>query len=465
MKENEPVMLPDNPSDLRAIADAPKTKAPNDYEVARKVIEGWGKPIAGKAGELWEFTKERGWQVVTEAVRRKLNGTRGRNAEGCAAIAYTQLAIPAIEHQERVCHYWEREGGIWDGKWVPFEAKAWQVLYTDYLHDLKSPDNDLDLSRRVIFGPRISLPYTEEVPDTTEIEAMVERQGWSPEVRAYFQRVIGRILQPHVHFRRIIIFWGTPHSGKSTLATAFGCAPNGLQGFSNASEATLVRDKWATLMLVNRFCNVSDDSAQVFGDRWVSFMKAYTSGLFSVEPKYMKPTTTVATAKLIATCNDPQELVDASGAAEMRVCAFEFTHQIERTGDIEQEQLMTAGHWSTPERRAGVLEWMTEGLRKSWTQGGRVNEPEEVKQTRRNINTKADPIMSTLRDALVEDPKGFLPTSDILSLFQNPQNRGGRPLSMSLPQYIGRLFPNAVQTRCTVKGAKIRGYTGLALEK
>lgn len=469
-EENGYVTLPDDPAELRGVAGPagvePKPKAANDYEVARKVIESWGKPIAGMTGELWEFTVADGWQVVTNAVRKRLNEARGRNAEGCAAIAYTQVAVPQLEHKKEPCHYWERVGGVWEGKWVPFRAEPWHVLYTDYLHDLRDPAGDLNLSNRVIFGPLISMPYAEEAPDTSEIEAMVDRQNWSPEVRDYFQRIFGQILQPHVHSRRVLILWGVPHSGKSTLATAFGCAPNGLQGFSQSSEATLVRDKWAALTLVNRFCNVSDDSAQVGGDKWVAFMKAYTSGTFTVEPKYMKPTTVSSTAKLVSTCNDPQALVDASGAAEMRVCAFRFTRAIERTDNVEQEQLMTSSYWSSPLRRAGVLEWLTEGLRRMWATGiGVLKEPEEARRTQREMSREADPVLGTLKELLIEDPEGFVPTADIVSRLPTERRDQGRALEMVLSKYMGRVFPSATPERRKVKGtnSSVRGYKGVSL--
>ena len=437
-----------------------------DYQVAQEVVSLWPRPLAAQAGEFWEFDLARGWQICTTPLLNRLNQERKRKADGCRDIAYTRLLLPEPTDNGRPTHYWERVGGVWDGRWIPFPIHLHQVVYTDQVINLLDQNQDLDISERLVFGPMITRSWTTEDgkdPRCEEFEEMITFALPNPQTRKYFQQIMGLILQPHTHFRGQIILWGVRYAMKTSLATAICCAPAGACGYSVSQEAEIIRDKWATLSLVNKFANISDDSPRVEGDRYLGWFKRYTSGSFVVEPKFHKTSKAVTTAKLISTCNDPQSWVDPSGATAMRLYPFQFTRSVERTGLISQDQKMTAAYWSEPERRAGVLEWLLTGLRSIWVEnGGRLSEPDTIKTTRTEICLEGDPILAELKERLVSDPAGWVTTGDLLKVLP-PMGRNQRALETTVGQYIRLLFPGVKQTRRQEKSSRARGYAGIRL--
>ena len=451
---NEIVVVTKNKAPKKKIQKQGDGRA-NDNQIATQVIEQWGKPLAYQAGQFWSYTVEAGWVVCTNQLINLANELRGTNTENTVMkIIAARIGLPDLEHSDEPATYWE----LLEGQWKPFRVTPNQVLFSNGVLEINGGELEFTPTQhRVIYGPRISLPYTDELFDEKcqEFESLIEHALPEAEERTYLQRVCGLILQPHTILRGQIVFWGVPHSGKTTLATAIATAPAGVRGQSSVSEERLIADKWASTMLVNKFASVSNDSE--FTPKWEAFMKQYTSGSFTVEAKFSKPTTVPTTAKLISTCNDMQSIRDVSGAAAMRYRIFQFKNQIAESHSTNQTERMAASYWANPERRKGIVAWMLNGLIDAIQYG--IVEPESMKQTKRKAMAASNPIIEFVEEGIERSAGGFLKASDVNDAMGIDRRH---PQARQLHQTIERIWKTQKIKR-KIDGESVWGYPDLKL--
>ena len=428
----------------------------SDYQLAKELVEAWKMPLAYHGGELWSFHVDTGWTVVSKDILSVANKLRGQNAEKTVyAIICNQLSTPDMANVADISTYWERIGGVWGGTWRPLKLGLNQVAFSNGILSLGAEMDFEPTEKRIIFGPRITIPFDlDEGLDLVnpEFGAMLEYALPDKAEREYLQDLCGLILQPHKLLRGQIVFWGMKHSGKSTLATAIACAPAGMVGASFMSEAKIVSDKWATIPLVNKFLNVSNDSAQT--RKWEAWMKEYTTGMVTVEPKFCRPTSLPVTAKLITTCNEFQETTDPSGAAEQRYRVFQFTRAIEESGRSEQTQYMSPSYWCSLERRSGIVAWMLRGLLRVIDRG--LIEPESLKAKKIHAIGEANPVYYWIRNNISKKVGAFTTAEDIQGALAsegiNP------PHSRVIAGIITRVWGVSPS-----RSGNKRGYAGLSL--
>lgn len=423
-----------------------------DYDMAQMVAEAWGKPMAFHGGEMWSFDPETGWTVASEHILSLANQMKGCNTRATVwEILVNQYRTPSCDTHPSPSTYWERVGN----KWEPFPVAQNQILFANGILTLTSSGIDFEpTEERAIFGPRITIPFEEELFDKhcQEFEALVDFSLPEPEHRVYLQKLCSLMLQPHVILRGQVVFWGVPHSGKSTLATAIAMAPSGLTGASYQSEKRLTKDKWATISLLNKFVNISNDSD--FSANWEAFMKDYTTGMVSVEPKFHKPTSLPATAKLLTTCNDFQKLTDTSGAAQQRYRVFEFTKPIPESPDPSQTSKMSPAYWCDAERRVGVLAWLLRGFELVMSEG--LVEPKSLQLVKQRGVGEGNPALAWLSDNVEIVESSFLPTGDIIAAMLSHNCQPLHPTVLA--KYMLRMF-GVVPS----KQKHVRGYLNVKL--
>lgn len=439
-------------------AKAPKRPKISDLELARGIVENWPNHLAFEAGQAYELVYRdgqfEGWVECSAQVRGACNAAKGTWADSLWKIIEAHCQIPNPFALDNPPVFWVKsEPNKWDFRWRPFEISLDEIAFADYVYDIKTGDTR-QLSNSVVWGPLISLPLAQiqESDPCEEFEYVLRNAFKDRKQRVVFQDLMSQILQPHRLCRMQLVLYGIPHSGKTTLATAICCAPSGQRGCNTSQESELVRDKWATTLLLNKFANLSDDSAT--SSKWVAFLKKYTSGRMQCEPKGKQPFAAVPTAKLISTCNDLPDLMDATGAAGDRFFPFEFTDRIPVSGDINQSQMMNPAFWSKPERRLGVLQWLFEGLER-FVKRGKFQYTPEFESTRTKLRAESDPVEYELKNLLRANPSGFVPTSNILAQFRMMN-------AVKLANYMHRLFPTASPGRDTVGGqGQVRGWKGV----
>ena len=447
------VVEPGDSEPDESVTPAPRSKVKkkeSDFDIAQQAIDLWGRPLAYQADKFWSYDPEDGWQVCTDELMNLCNELRGSYTEKTVMkIIASKFRLPDLELVTEQATYWE----LVENSWEPFPVKPTEVVFSNGILDIDTMEFT-PTAERIIFGPRISIPFD---PKTTfkagcrEFEALVEYALPDKDTRNYLQEICGLILQPHVVFRGQIVFYGITHTGKSTLATAIATAPAGVLGQTAVTEARIVSDKWAPTMLLNRFACVSHDSK--ITDKWESWMKGYTSGSFTIEPKFGRPVTAPATAKIITTCNEFQKLMDASGAAELRYRIFKFQNQIAESTSHSQSKYMTSSYWGDMTRRKGVLGWMLRGLFRVIKNG--LVESDELKKIKREIISEAHPILDFVSTEIQEKEGEFLETGAIMDALNiDPKGREAQ----QLPKFIYRIWKTK---KVRYKGK--RGYKNLKL--
>lgn len=442
-------------ADKQADKPANKTKD-NHYMLGMKLASVWGQQIVPFAGDFWTFNPETGWITCTKKIHAAANKLAGTSAERTIIpILNAQLALPDNCGSTT---FWERTGDFWNPAWKPYKPTQMEVLFSDGIYNLMT-DEFVAYKDRCIFGPFLTTKWVTEdfeEPVCYEFNELVEAQFPDLNERNHLQEVLSTILQPHIPLRGQIVLYGVPYSRKTTLATAVACAPAGRYGMSQVQEATLVRDKFATHALVNKLANVSDDSPRT--QKWVGFVKQYTSGNMVVEPKFHQPVSVTPTAKLISTCNEIQSLIDSSGAATDRLYLFELKHSFEKIHGSADSVRMTAEYWSETGRRAGVVAWLIAGLRRLRIRG-RFDPPTSWTDNLNRAKVEADEIASQLLDNFVAgDAEDFVSTAELLEAVKLPKNT---PESRLMAKYVARLFPSTTPHRNKKVANEPRGYLRL----
>lgn len=434
----------------------------SDLAAARAVIEGIGHPVVFHVGQFWGFTPKQGWRVCTDDVKKRVHRSKAKNGTmTIMPIIEAFVSVPDSQFHEEAPTYWERIGGMWDGRWMPFTLTKDEVLYSDCVLNVMTNEYDaLENSggaQRIIYGPRITLPFDAEGEEIRceEFERMIDRALPDPEVRRHFQEVCSLILQPHVLLRGQIILWGPAGTGKTTIAHALACAASGMIGASFETEQQIVKNKWTAAKLVNKFVNVSDDSEVTPG--WTGWVKRYSSGTLSAEVKFHQPGSFQATAKLISTCNQFQDTSDSSSAMFDRLLPFRFT---ERLPDITDTEKMDKAYWTKSERRAGVLSWLRDGLVRLRTRGA-LTPPGAWQVQKAEAVAAGDPIEGWLRENIITDTEGILKRTELLERLPADLSKRDRRFDMRLSDYMQRLFHTAVVRSREAGGEKARVYPGV----
>ena len=430
---------------------APKA---TQHDKARRFIATYGQNLAWQGGQFMAETSA-GWEVVTDEVIKRAHAFLGTNARRDFLIMVQDaLKIPEVSTCTRSTLYYERVTHGAKQEWLPFHLSKTEVMLTDGIYDIQT-DVLQPFAGRVIYGPRISIPWLSidgTPPRCEEFEAMIARALPDPEIRRHFQEVMATLLQPHSILRGQIILWGPPGSAKTTLATAIGCSVAGASGVSFIQEAELVKSKWSAAGLLNKFANISDDSPVVRG--WPGFLKSYTSGNLRLELKFQQPYRAPATAKLISTCNELQDAADASGAMVDRMYPFRFSNRVEGRWNTE---VMTVEYWSVPERREGVVNWLLDGLIRL-RERGEFLVPAQWETEKQIAVNQADPLEAWLREHL-EKGEGQIKRNDLVAKI--PADLApSQGLDNKLASYMMRLFRVATE-RVRESGEKVRVCEGV----
>lgn len=441
----------------KKVAGAKAPARPSDYDIANMTMDFWAKPLAYRAGEFWSHSGGDGW-AIAEGLQSKCDEFRGSyTGASVMRIIESRVKIPDATNLAAPACYWQQA----ETGWIPLEVADTDVVFSNGILDTTT-GVFRETGAQIIFGPSVSLPYDPDIMtyNCPEFDNLLESALPDPEHREYLQKICGMILQPHSMWRGQIVFHGVTHSGKSTLATAIACAPGGASGSSFCSENKLASDKWAPNMLLNKFANVSNDSANTV--KWENWMKEYTSGTYTAEAKHCKPITVMSTAKLITTCNEFQQIRDTSGAAEGRYAVFRFNNPIAQSNNPRDAKYMTPTYWSDPDRRTGILSWMLRGLIKLQADG--LVEPESLRIIKRKSISEGNEILGGLIEYVDLDPnpESFLRSTDIFeALGVNSRDAAAKQVSSEM----FRLFKAAkVRVRPEGEPHPVIGYRGVRLK-
>jgi hypothetical protein len=112
-----------HPEQAQELARAPERGGgkKSDLEMARRVVEQWGRPIAAVGQQLWSPTESGAWAPQTDALHALIveMTQRSPRRSGVAEILCAKYAVPAADSVEHPSTYHRWVGDWEDGRWEP----------------------------------------------------------------------------------------------------------------------------------------------------------------------------------------------------------------------------------------------------------------------------------------------------------------------------------------------------------
>lgn len=386
----------------------------NDIEAAREIHRVFLGEFAYFGGHMWALNENNTWKIVSNYMKHYLLSTfkefRGQHFKSLCLDARVDLL-----NEESPRYYYTRPRGEEYKLWKPLDGiNPSDVVFRNGKFDLATcvftpwpagqlifglllgHDFDPDLLAKLRAGD-----YTGAPPEfVTLMDSVNYALSNSAQVVEYFRQVVAQVLRPHVLFPFFVHVIGESGARKTTIMRALLTAPCGAAAVNEISEAVLADRHWAKAGLINRIANLSNDSDR--SERFVTFVKEYTSGTIQTERKFQDAEQTRVTAKLFATLNEPQILSDASRGVENRLIAFRF-----QCREHENDRSAAGTRWMDPDTysdaaRAWITHWLLVGLQNTYTGGVEhvPTAPAEAVAWREEMLQAGDPVRRFVAERL-----------------------------------------------------------------
>lgn len=468
-----------------AVEKARKKTSPTVLSVVRRILEDEGPGKLAQIGDtvFKDTDTEQGFVEYTNDVERKAGFLLGRCARRSGAMSQLSAFINVPQATAYKCtpySYWrELDEGEFDqdtrfinNHWEPIAIPQTAVVFADGVFDFETKVFKTwpELQYKM-FGPRVMTPFTEVKDRKTtakfeEFKSTLVLVMPDKEARSYFQKTMGRLLQPHVNIKKAVFIQGPSGSRKTTVATAIMCAMAGVGGFAIEPIDDLAENRFSQANLIGRFANLSDDPDGK-ADKWVGWFKRYTgSSIMRGEFKRVQAKNYPITAKLVICCNRMPNMGDASDAVWSRLCVFNFERAGELQDRFENEtadnEKLHAEYWSDPDTRAAMLGWLMDGLQMAITEG--MTPPDSVRQWNRMAAGDADPMRKLLEETYERGGEDdFIPTSELRAALEQV---GKQPNDTTIGMYMRTLFQTGPSERAmaddgTGTRTQQRGYKGV----
>jgi hypothetical protein len=441
----------------------------NDMEVAKCVHRVFRGQIAYFGGHMWILTGSGGWKIASRWLRHWLL-TVFKEFRPAHFQALCLDARVDLLNEESPRYYYTRPASEDYAQWQPLDQVGLSdVVWRNGKLDLRTraftpwPDGQL------IFGLLLGHEY--DPPLLARLEAG-DLTGASPEFLTlldsidyaladdagvprpalvrYFQQVVAQVLRPHVLYPFFVHVIGESGARKTTILRALLTAPSGAAAVNEIPEHVLADRVWAKAGLVNRLANLSNDADK--SQRFVTFVKEYTSGTMQSERKFQDAEQTRVTAKLFATLNESQLLADASRGVENRLIVFRFNCR-----ERENDRSAQGTRWMDPdsygpECRKWVTHWLLAGLLSTY-QGGVEHvpaAPPEALAWREEMLRDNDPARRFFAERLDLDPASEVKVADLDSAAQTGgyvPDGGLHAFKTALGKFLVNRHPEVVKVR------------------
>lgn len=466
------------------VATERKKKTESVLAVVRRILEDEGSGKLAQIGNIVykDTDTEQGFVEYTNAIERKAGFLLGRcpRRSGAMSLISAFVSVPqATAYKCTPYSYWreldkdefDEDTQFINNHWEPIAIPQSAVVFSDGIFDFETGAFKTwpELQYKM-FGPRTMIPFAEvqsrkSTAKFEEFKRTLASVMPDKGARDHFQKMMGRLLQPHVNIKKAVFIQGPSGSRKTTIATALMCAMAGVGGFSIEEIDRLADNSFSQANLIGRFANLSDDP-DGRTDKWVGWFKRYTgSSIMRGEFKGLQSKNYPITAKLIICCNRMPNMGDASDAVWSRLCVFNFARDGELQKAFEDEtsdnEKLHADYWSDRDTRAAVLGWLMDGLNKALTEG--MTPPEVVRQWNKMAAGDADPARRLLEESYERGTKDdFVPTSELRAALEQV---GHMPSDTTIALYMKTLFGSAPD-RGIVKyddgtSEQKRGYPGV----
>jgi P4 family phage/plasmid primase-like protien len=241
-------------------------------------------------------------------------------------------------------------------------------------------------------------------PDATCPHFEQYMEDWLPDeqVRTVVQEYLGYCLIPNTNFRKALFLYGKGKNGKSVLLEF-------LQDFFGDHASALSYDglftRFGPATLKDKLVNIFDDTTVSFTKETGVVKNLIAGGTIQAEHKGAQIFQFTNTARLIFSSQETPRTSDNSVAWYDRWFFVHFPNQFRPSNKVKMEMQR-----NLKEERAGIFNWMIEGLARLIEQDD-FSECARLQQTSRDYRSQNDNVAQFVLNMCMDVPEKGEPTS------------------------------------------------------
>jgi putative DNA primase/helicase len=446
---------------LRELVEAAPEWTPTqtaDAEQEKGADEGFVKIVADQVCERNHFARD----GVGKLYRYREGAYRSK-AESYIRAEVKRLCI-ASEASDR----WSSRFANEVVEWIAVDApELWErppidvvnvanglLCLTDAVLLPHTPDHLSPIQLPVAYDPKASCPAIDQfVADV-----------FPPDATALASEVPAWLMTPDTSVQKAVLLLGAGGNGKSTWL-AMLVAFLGKVNCTGLSLHKIEANRFAVSRLVGKLANICPDlpTEHLSG---TSMFKALTGGDFNLEGevKFKDGFSFDPYCRMVFSANSAPRSADASEAFFDRWLVVPFDARFRGT-DRELTRKELDARLSSASELSGLLNKAVEAWQAIQRRGGRLSEPQSVREAWREFHAMTDPLSVWLDQFTVDDPQAVVSRQVLRAAYGAACERAGRPslTERAFGLAITKARPNVETAQRTINGRRQWVYVGIGL--
>ncbi|MGD9632736.1 MAG: phage/plasmid primase, P4 family [Pirellulales bacterium] len=317
-----------------------------------------------------------------------------------------------------------------------------------------SPDHLSPIQIPVKFDPAAICPAIDEFVG----------QVFPRDAAALAYEVPAWLITPDTSIQKAVLLLGAGGNGKSTWL-AMLVAFLGKANCTGLSLHKIEANRFAVSRLVGKLANVCPDlpTEHLAG---TSMFKALTGGDFNLESeqKFKDGVSFDPYARLVFSANSAPRSADASEAFFDRWLVVPFDARFRGT-DREITRKELDARLAAPAELSGLLNRAVAAWQAIQKRGGRLSEPQSVREAWAEFHAMTDPLSVWLVQYTVDDPQAVVPRQVLRAAYGAACERAGRPslTDTAFGLALNKARPDVKTTQRTMNGRRHWVYVGIGM--
>lgn len=270
------------------------------------------------------------------------------------------------------------------------------------------PHDHQDFLERVI-----PYSYNPEAKCPTWHQCLEEWLPKKKEEQEAIQLFLGYCLMPHARYKKALMLWGDPHTGKSQICSVATELVGGMD-YTCGILPSKMNDARACAPIKGKALNVIPDlpKDQLIGDGGFKQMVS-TGDIIQIDEKHISPQQYMPTAKHIYATNNLPSINDPSSGVFERLMIIHFENVIPE--GLRDPNLET----KIKKEIEGVLAWAVEGAKKLYEMNGRWPKVLSSSDAIEKYKLDENPVYDFIEESgqIIKDPNGRVSIEKFTELF------------------------------------------------
>lgn len=251
--------------------------------------------------------------------------------------------------------------------------------------DLKSK-NLLSHNKEYYLESTLPHEYDENSECPTWIKFINETFQENDEIILAFQQFFGYCLMPHAKYKKALMCYGPPDTGKSVV----GQVLTKLVGHENICSIKLeeMHDSRKVAPIKGKMVNLIPEVKEkaIIADGGFKLLVS-TEDPIQIDPKFIKPETYIPCCKHVILTNTLPEIKDQTDAVYNRLLLIGFNNPVSE--DKQDKELLQ----KLNKEINGIVKWAMDGALSLYEAGGHFVEPKESKELKQEYKDSQNPVI------------------------------------------------------------------------